>query len=97
MHVTDLVNALELALTKGRPGTYDLPSSKPYTVQEIVETAARVCDIEPDLELVPTSEETLTFYSVQEPFATEVGFEQKLSLEAGMKRYLEYLRSEPPG
>ena len=97
MHVTDVVKALELAMKKGNPGTYDLPSSKPYTVKEIVETAAKVCGIDPDLELVPTSEATLTFFSDQKKLAEEFGFEQKLSLEAGMKQYLEHLRLEPAG
>lgn len=92
MYVTDVVRALELALRGGRPGVYDLPSDRPHTVREIVETAARVCGIEPDIELVPSSEKTLTFYSSQEPLAQELGFAQSLSLEAGMKKYLDHLR-----
>ena len=94
MYVTDVVRALELATHKGSPGTYDLPSERPYSVLEIVETAASVCGIEPDIELASSSEPTLTFYSEQQPFASEFGFVQRVSLEAGMKKYLEHLRSE---
>lgn len=94
MHVTDVVRAVELALKGGPPGVYDLPSNRPHTVREIVETAASVCGIEPDIELVPSAEETLTFHSSQEPLAKAFGFQQRLSLEEGMKLYLEHLRSE---
>jgi nucleoside-diphosphate-sugar epimerase len=97
MHVTDVAGAIELALKGGPPGTYDLPSSRPYTVREIVETAASVCGVEPDIELVPSSEATLAFFSEQQPFAKAFGFAQRLSLEAGMKQYLEDLRREPAG
>jgi len=91
MYVTDVVRALELALGRGAPGVYDLPSYRPYTVREIVETAAKVCGIEPEIELVPSTEGTLTFYSSQKPLQEVFGFEQRLSLEAGMKQYLEHL------
>jgi nucleoside-diphosphate-sugar epimerase len=97
MHVTDVVGALEAALKTGKPGTYDLPSSRAYTVKEIVETAAKVCGIEPDIEQAATTESTLTFFSDQEPFAKAFGFQQKLSLEAGMHKYLEHLSHEPAG
>lgn len=94
MHVTDVVHALELALKGGKPGVYDLPSDRPHTVREIVETAAKVCGIKPEIELVSSAESTLTFYSAQGPLAREFGFQQKLSLEQGMERYLEHLRHE---
>lgn len=92
MYVTDVVHALELALKGGKPGVYDLPSDRPHTVREIVETAAKVCGIDPDIELVPSSEGTLTFYSSQEPLAKEFGFKQQLSLEESMTKYLDHLR-----
>src|SRR5438552_6170750 len=94
MYVTAVVRALELALTGGSPGVYDLPSDRPHTVREIVETAAAVCGIKPEIELVTSKEATLTFYSDQRPLAREFGFQQRLSLEQGMKRYLEDLRDE---
>ena len=86
MYVTDVVHALELALTRGGPGVYDLPSD--------VEAAARVCGIKPEIELVPTAEKTLTFYSDQRAVRDEFGFVQRLSLEEGMERYLEHLRGQ---
>jgi len=91
MYVTDVVRALELALTGGSPGVYDLPSDRPHTVREIVETAAALCGIKPEIELVPSTELTLTFYSDQSALAREFGFVQQLSLEQGMVRYLEHL------
>jgi nucleoside-diphosphate-sugar epimerase len=97
MHVTDVVQALELALTKGKPGVYDLPSDRPHTVRAIVEAAARVCGVEPQIELVPSAEKTLTFYSDQQAVRDELGFVQRLSLEDGMERYLEHLRGLAAG
>lgn len=97
MHVSDVAHALELALRRGAPGTYDLPSDRPHTVREIVETAAAVCGVEPEIELVSSSEQTLTFFSSQEPVAKALGFEQRLSLAEGMKIYLEHLRGELAG
>jgi nucleoside-diphosphate-sugar epimerase len=97
MYVTDVVHALELALRGGSPGVYDLPSDRPHSVREIVETAAAVCGVKPDIELAPSSEQTLTFYSELAPFAEQFGFVQRVSLESGMKLYLEHLRNEAAG
>jgi nucleoside-diphosphate-sugar epimerase len=97
MHVADVVRALELALTRGAPGVYDVPSDRPHTVREIVETAASVCGISPVIEFVSSTESTLSFYSDQRRFGKEFGFAQQLSLEAGLKRYLEHLQSEAAG
>ena len=97
MYVTDVVHALELALKGGSPGVYDLPSDRPHTVREIVETAASVCGVKPEIELVSSPERTLTFYSEQAALKREFGFVQRLSLADGMERYLEHLRREGPG
>lgn len=97
MHVSDVVRALELALRTGATGVYDLPSAHPSTVREIVEVAASVCGLRPEIELVPTTERTLTFFSEQERFASEFGFQQRLTLEKGMALYLEDLRRESAG
>ena len=97
MHVTDVVQALALALTQGKPGVYDLPSDKPHTVRAIVEAAARVCGVEPQIELVPSAEKLLMFYSDQQAVRDELGFVQRLSLEDGMERYLEHLRGRSAG
>jgi UDP-glucose 4-epimerase len=96
MYVTDVVRALELALTRGRPGVYDLPSDRPHTVRAIVEAAAAVCGVKPEIELAPSSEGTLTFYSDQKALRDELGFVQRLTLQEGMARYLEHLLSAQP-
>lgn len=98
IHVSDLVRALT-AVVEAAPvsGVYDILGERPYTVEEIVRTAADVCDVEVLIQHRDSDEAHLGFYSDLVPFSDAFGFAPALTLPDGMREYLGQLTREAAG
>jgi len=95
LQVADVSRALRQVLLTDRSGIYDLTRDRPLTVLEIVGCAARVCGVNARVEHVPTDERPLRFYSSSAEFERGFDFVPQVSLEDGMKAYLEHLKRGP--
>jgi nucleoside-diphosphate-sugar epimerase len=87
MYVDDAVDAfLALTTAAGYSGTVDLASHAPVSVNDVVQTMARVLGVEVSVAHQGITEEFIQFISVDRTMRQRFGFEPKVSFEDGMRR-----------
>ncbi len=93
MYVDDAVRAiLALLNTAGEGGTFDCASGAPLAIRELVERAAAVFGIEPDISYTGSVPEYIGFYSRDDTMRKVYGFVPEISLEEGLQRFAAFIR-----
>jgi nucleoside-diphosphate-sugar epimerase len=99
VHVDDVCEAFVLALGAERGRVYNVGSGRQTSVAEVVEVATRLLalDAEPQWGSMPDRAwDTETWVANPERIRRELGWEARIGLEEGLRRTLEWLRSEAP-
>jgi UDP-glucose 4-epimerase len=98
MYVDDAVDAfLALATAAGYSGTVDLASHAPVSVNDVVQTMARVLGVEISVAHQGHTEEFIQFISVDRTMRDRFGFEPKASFEEGVRRLHAHFVQEGSG
>jgi UDP-glucose 4-epimerase len=98
MYVDDAVDAFLALTTAARfAGTLDLASHAPVTVNDVVQTMARVLGVEVSVAHQGHTEEFIQFSSVDRTMRDRFGFEPKTSFEDGLRRLHAHFVREGPG
>jgi UDP-glucose 4-epimerase len=98
MYVDDAVDAfLALATASGYSGTVDLASHAPVSVNDVVQTMARVLGVEMSVVHQGHTEEFIQFISVDRTMRERFGFEPKTSFEDGVRRLHAHFVREGSG
>jgi nucleoside-diphosphate-sugar epimerase len=98
MYVDDAVDAfLALATAAGYSGTVDLASHAPVSVNDVVQTMARVLGVEISVAHQGYTEEFIQFISVDRTMRERFGFEPKASFEDGVRRLHAHFVREGSG
>ena len=98
MYVDDAVDAfLTLATAAGYSGTVDLASHAPVSVNDVVQTMARVLGVEISVAHQGHTEEFIQFISVDRTMRERFGFEPKASFEDGVRRLHAHFVREGSG
>jgi UDP-glucose 4-epimerase len=99
VHIDDVCEAFVRA-AEAEPGrVYNVGSGRQTTVQEVVGVAQRLLDIdvEPEWGSMPDRRwDTETWLANPQRIRDELGWEARISLEEGVARTLEWLRTEAP-
>jgi len=98
MYVDDAVEALlALATAAGYSGTVDLASHAPISVNDVVQTMARVLGVEISVAHQGHTEEFIEFITVDRTMRERFGFEPKTSFEDGVRRLHAHFVQEGSG
>ncbi|MFQ5672480.1 MAG: NAD-dependent epimerase/dehydratase family protein [Nitrospinales bacterium] len=92
MHAEDTVRALEKIAESNKDSmTLDLASHDPLTVNQLVEKAASLCGCKVELKHEGQAPEYIEFRTVDDTMKKEFGFVPEISLETGLKWYIDQL------
>lgn len=91
LHVRDAAAAIELSLERGE-GVYNVADGEPHAVGEIAALAMRIADLEGEPETRERTKERQDFHMDISKARDELGFAPAVTLEAGMREQLEWLR-----
>jgi UDP-glucose 4-epimerase len=101
VHVDDVCEAFVRAADRGEPGrVYNLGSGRQTTIEEVVETVRALLgvDAEPEWGSMPHRRwDTDTWVANPDRIRHELGWEARTDLEDGLRRTLDWLRTEAPG
>jgi dolichol-phosphate mannosyltransferase len=99
VHVDDVCEAFVLAAGAERGRVYNVGSGRQTTVAELVEATRQLLalEAEPDWGSMPDrSWDTETWVANPQRIRDELGWEARIGLEDGLRRTLDWLRSEAP-
>jgi dolichol-phosphate mannosyltransferase len=99
VHVDDVCEAFVRAADAQPSRVYNVGSGRQTTVEEVVETARRLLDLdaEPEWGSMPDRRwDTETWVANPQRIRDDLGWETRISLEEGLARTLQWLRTEAP-
>jgi UDP-glucose 4-epimerase len=98
MYVDDAVDGfVALTTAAGFAGTVDLASHTPISVNDVVQTMARVLDVNVSVTHQGQTEEFIEFVSADRTMRDRFGFEPKTSFEDGLRRLHAHFMREGSG
>ena len=99
MYIDDAVRAiLQLLATSGEGEVVDCASGNPVSLTALVETAARLFGLQPEITYEGQVPEYIEFHSVDDTMRTKYGFVPAIPLGEGLQRFADFLRTDsiPP-
>ncbi len=97
-HIHDIVDANRMFMDGGRSGTYNIGTGKSYSINYLVEMIRGFTDSDVNVENSDIRkgevEHTLASISLAE---SEVGWKPTISLEEGLREYVEFVKKEIDG
>ncbi len=93
MFIDDAVRAIRYLLSNQEPdGTIDLSCGNPLTVSELVQQAAVVFGLEPQVTFEGHVQEYIEFFSTDQSMSNRHGFRPEIGLKDGLRRFAAYLK-----
>lgn len=93
IHAWDAALAVDLAISSGQSGIYNVADGRPHSIRELAETALRVAGVSGAPEVRPREKPRMDFHMDIRKAASELGFKPGVDLTTGMREQLEWLRS----
>ncbi len=94
IHVKDAARAVELAVFGDASGIFNVADGEAHSIAALARTALRVAGMAGEPELVPEQKARYDFHLSIARARRELGFDPRISLEAGMTEQLDWLRRD---
>ena len=97
LYIDDAINAIYLLLQKGEnKKIYNIPSNDEFTVLEVAEAVKKITESEPEIKFIEDRPFNDKRYWLHDSVLKNLGWEQKVSFEDGLKRTMDWYYSIQP-